>query len=374
MKKSLVALAALAATGAFAQVTVTGVVAMGYLQTTHNDIAYAPGMTSQQLFAKGLAVGYNGNPAGDSGGLGVDTAELDFAAVEDLGGGYKAIAKMQFDTVSRKTVIGGDTSLTLITPGGAIAMQSVRVPEYLTVGPASVGAPGWDGRVNNSRGYQDIIAYVLPVGALTFSVARGDNAQFGATTAGLGLGTGDAGTSNQHNTVLGVNYQSGPVIANGQYLSYDNRNTASDLSINYVTRGQASYDFGAVKVMAGAQQTNFATGMTQLVATAGASTSVGAWTFAGNFIQSTLSNSTGSIGSAGATLYATGAALGIAGCSAVAGTCGAGALDGTNNGYGLRGVYNFSKTTNLTLDYRNWSWVSGPARDSEIELYLIKNF
>jgi hypothetical protein len=92
--------------------------------------------------------------------------------------------------------------------------------------------PSWDGRVNNARGYQDMIAYVLPVDAWTFSLARGDNASFGATAAGLGIGTGDASFTGQHNTILGVRYKAGHVDAVLQYLAYDNKNTASDLSIN----------------------------------------------------------------------------------------------------------------------------------------------
>ena len=67
MKKTLVALAALAATGAFAQVTITGNLAMGYAVAT--NVA---------------------NGGGDVSGLGVDTSEIDFAATEDLGGGVKA--------------------------------------------------------------------------------------------------------------------------------------------------------------------------------------------------------------------------------------------------------------------------------------------
>jgi hypothetical protein len=131
---------------------------------------------------------------------------------------------------------------------------------------------------------------------------------------------------------------------------------------------------GAVKGMVGLQGTNFATGMTQLISVIGLGTSVGAWDLAGNFITSTLNNSTGSIGAAGAALYAGGQALGLAGCSVAAATCGAGSLDSTNTGYGLSLTYNLSKSTNINATYRNWQWTPGTARDSDFELSLIKNF
>lgn len=99
---------------------------------------------------------------------------------------------------------------------------------------------------------------------------------------------------------------------------------------------------GAVKGMMGLQGSIFATGMTQLISVIGLGTSVGAWDFAG--------------------------------CNAAAATCGAGALDSTNTGYGLRVTYNRSKSTNINAIYRNWPWVPRTARDSDVELSLTKNF
>jgi opacity protein-like surface antigen len=87
MKKTLVAMAVLAASGAaIAQVTITGEVTVGYDATT------------------------NGNGATKSG-LGVDTTVINFNATEDLGGGAKISATLGFDGVNRGGVNGGDTKL-----------------------------------------------------------------------------------------------------------------------------------------------------------------------------------------------------------------------------------------------------------------------
>jgi hypothetical protein len=121
MKKSLVALAVLVSTGAtYAQVSITGTLQMGYLQTTHNALTGAPA-TTQQLFASGLGTGYNKNPAGDSSGIGVDTSVINFNASEDLGGGYRVSATFGLDGVTRASANGGDAVLNLVTPGGLVS-------------------------------------------------------------------------------------------------------------------------------------------------------------------------------------------------------------------------------------------------------------
>ena len=79
MKKTLVALAVLAASGAsFAQVTLSGEFAYGFLATTDGA----------------------GNTAS---GLGIDTGLLVFSAKEDLGGGYMAEATMKTDSSSGRS-------------------------------------------------------------------------------------------------------------------------------------------------------------------------------------------------------------------------------------------------------------------------------
>ena len=82
MKKTLIALAVLAASGAsFAQVTITGNYTAGY------------------RVSSGVGATATANGA-DQGGLGNDTSALTFEAKEDLGGGMAAGAKMSVDGLS----------------------------------------------------------------------------------------------------------------------------------------------------------------------------------------------------------------------------------------------------------------------------------
>ena len=62
------------------------------------------------------------------------------------------------------------------------------------------------------------------------------------------------------------------------------------------------------------------------------------------------------------------------GCSNTTG-CGANSLDSNTAGYTLSAQYNFSKSTNAIMSYRNWAFnVNAVDRDSEFELALVKNF
>ncbi len=88
MKKTLIAVAALAATSAFAQVTITGGYAFGLKNTV-------TGATT--------AAGSDRTAAG----LGIDTAEVKFGASEDLGGGMKVDVSMGLNNIQRGATVGG---------------------------------------------------------------------------------------------------------------------------------------------------------------------------------------------------------------------------------------------------------------------------
>jgi hypothetical protein len=390
MKKSLVALAALAATGAFAQVTVTGTVSMGWDATSHSTLDNPVGRPSPNKAgnaAQFLNLNTNSKPVGDASGLGVDTAELNFKAVEDLGSGYTVVGTMQFDTVSRTGVVGGDTTLTLVTPVGALALQSVRVPDWLSVGPASIGQVSMDARTNTSRGFQDAIAFVTKLApTVTLTLSHGENAQFAATTAGLGLGSGAAGANGtsvgalgqaQRNNGIAIVYRNGPLVANAQYLNYDQQTDGYDLSIKNVTRAQASYDFGPAKLFGGAINTALAGGATLVQSSIAVAVPVNSWNFTGSVNGNVLTGTAGYIGPVFAQPVA---ALGGAsvyqalGCSNTTG-CGANSLDSTTSGYTLSAQYNFSKTANVSLTYRSWNFAENAKnRDTETALLLTKTF
>lgn len=82
MKKTLLAMAVLAASGAsFAQVTISGSLIMGYKATKSTG--------TSDVVAPGPFVVNRATSGADASGFGVDTSEIDFAIAEDLGGGAK---------------------------------------------------------------------------------------------------------------------------------------------------------------------------------------------------------------------------------------------------------------------------------------------
>jgi predicted porin len=244
MKKSLIALAVLAASGAsFAQVTITGNLAMGYLQTTN---------------------GTAGAAVKDASGFGVDTSEINFAATEDLGGGMKATAKMSLAGADRShesataptvSAVGGrDASLTVASSMGTFALATSKGADYLSGGTAGVGAnySGFDGKLFSARSSRDTVSYTLPVGPVSLGLSLQEN------SAGLGLGKGLQGNASdidQGRTVLSAKYVGGPLVVDGAYLSYNNNNTATGQKD--ATRLSASYDLGVANVGFGTEIANF---------------------------------------------------------------------------------------------------------------------
>jgi len=233
MKKTLVALAVLAASGAsFAQVTITGNLTMGYQAKTTGGI--------------------NGAGASDASGLGVDTSQIDFAATEDLGGGMKATAKMSLAGADRSNeggtaVAGRDASLTLTTGMGAFQLASAQAADYLSGGLAGVGSyySGFDGKVLSPRSNRDIVNYILPVGAWTLAATY----QESANLQGLGKGTtGSSAETGQSLTGVSASYAAGKLAANFTYLQFN----AQTGAVKNQTRLSGNYDLGAAKIGAGA--------------------------------------------------------------------------------------------------------------------------
>jgi hypothetical protein len=256
MKKSLIALAVLAASGAsFAQVSVTGNLTYGYQTTTAGDIKTTPG---------GVVV----SPSGDTAGLGAETARVIFTAKEDLGGGYAATAVLSVNTNPGVGNTGDDSTLTLVTPVGALTLGTVKSADYLSGGIAGVGAyyAGWDGSTNKiftTRTFRDFAAFTIPVGAFTFSLSQAEAAN--ETTFGQGM-TGAAaatfGGSSAPVTTLSATYAAGPLVANGQYAVFKNSGLANGVvatplgnlgspNVKDTARLSASYDLGMAKLGAG---------------------------------------------------------------------------------------------------------------------------
>jgi len=316
MKKTLVALAALAATGAsFAQATITGNVTWGYTQSTVNSAL--------------------------ASGFGVDTSEVYFNAKEDLGGGWAADAKMGLADSTRAGTTGGDVVLGLTTSAGKFVMATARAGDYLSGGISGVAGIGFDAKVFSARRIADSISYVVPVGAFTLTLSH----QEGDTLLGLGAGAaGGATTVGQRLNVVGLGYASGALAANAQYLSYDNRTDNVNTSTKDALRAQVSYDLGAAKIGVGYSQATSMNTATAKDALVGVSIPAGAWTFGAQWGQRKTDG---------------GHLLG----------------DGSKNGTGVNAVYAFSKRTNASLTLRRWdsAQVNAVAND-QADLLISHSF
>ena len=238
MKKSLIALAVLAASGAaMAQSSVT---LFGIVDT---------------------AVGYvdNANAAGDSVyGLttsGNATSRLGFRGVEDLGGGLKAgfwlegeifgddgnAAGFNFTRRSTVSLMGGFGEVRMgreLTPGYS------KTSSYDLFGQTGIGQfmgwSNWNGSTGDANGVRssNMISYYTP--------------NFSGFNAGLGYGFDEQVTGKAGRYIGGyVAYDNGPLSV---AVSYDERSLAADVDRNAITVG-ASYDMNVVKLNAIVQQT-----------------------------------------------------------------------------------------------------------------------
>ncbi len=251
MKKTLIALAVLAASGAsIAQVSITGKLGFSYQKNST-----VVGTTATH-------------------GLAMSDGDLNFTATEDLGGGMTAIAKTAFASRGRDNSFSArDGSLTLVTKAGVMTLGSVEscstlnnvagAPISLADGHDSGNAP-LDG-----CGNIDMAQFTLPLGAVTLqytyadSVARlvGDG---NPATTGAGANGPAGGGSVQSNT-LKFGYASGPIAADLDFTVY-----AATAAIQGApgfgggtywdglsrTRLTASYDLGVAKIGAGVQVNN----------------------------------------------------------------------------------------------------------------------
>jgi len=333
MKKTLIALAVLAASGAsFAQVTITGNLIMGYAATS------------------------NGAGA-DKSGLGVDTSEIDFAATEDLGGGLKATALMALAGADRSGesnstaaapaggVYGRDASLTLSGGFGSFALKSVRGADYLSGGIANVGGVGFDGKITSGKSNADSVSYTSPAfSGFTVGLSHSEPSDV------QGLGNGAAGSAgadkDQRKTSVSANYAAGPLTANVGYGVYDQKGTTGTNVDNTATIS-AAYDLGVAKIGAGYEGRKLVKG-TRNDALIGVAVPFGNLALNASFAQRQF-NDTG--------LTTTSSA------------------EGTRTGYGLQAVYSLSKRTSVIGNYRNWTAAIGDDKKStETNLLLSHSF
>jgi len=326
MKKTLIALAVLAASGAsMAQVAITGTVAMGYQADTN---------------AANLA----------TGGFGVDTSVVTFSASEDIGGGMKAAASLGFDGMNRKAVGGGDTSISLTGGFGRVGFATGRGSDYLTGGVAGVAGIGLDDKLFSKLVATDSMSYALPAfGPITVSFSHDEVNTL--ETLELGIGNGGAGASSpdyvssyQRRNVIALSYNQGAVKANVNYRMFDRVDGALNDGKNNVnnTRAAVSYNLGAAVLGAGFDQRTLVVG-SRLDAVAGASIPMGALSFGVQFGQRVTADQKTA------------------------------ANNGTRTSTGLKAAYALSRRTSISYQWVKFDASINPANASINQLALMSH-
>ena len=273
MKKSLIALAALAAvTAASAQssVTISGKYGMGFQQPLGTEAT-----------VKGKA------------NIAVTDGNIDFAAVEDLGGGLKAGANMALRVRGRENVkavtVAAQTAGTAVAQTYAVT-YSPEVGRNATVylsgafGRIDAGAIELgngisgrafggttlststgldDGGVLSAAAYGNILQYTSPsISGFTAVVLRADSIGSvgnGSTTI---TATGSETSLGLNANVVQLNYANGPLTASFDNTSFSGNTTVGGTNSDRKrTRMSADYDFGFVKIGLG-QEDNKGTAST----------------------------------------------------------------------------------------------------------------
>ena len=330
MKKTLIALAAVAATSAsFAQVTLSGEFAWGFLAQSKNGT--------------------------ETSGGGIDTSQVTFSAKEDLGSGMSIAYKAQLN-LGEYAANGGsgpnadDQSLTLVTPFGGLSLLTYK-PGTWVMGAAGSGTwYGLDGKNLGARAARDGYALTVPVmDGLTvtgaFTEPAGSTGE-GAGNAGLSGTPTPTGSVFQGIYNISGKYANGPMVLQAGYLSFSNSG-ATDATTDNVTRLGATYDLGVAKAGAAIQMAKLSGGGTDnetalaLTAPLAANLSIAA-TYA---IRDTKVSDTSFL--AGAT--------------------------GTRNGYQLQAQYNLSKRTYVIGSYGAWTGQTFTAASAESWAVLQKD-
>jgi predicted porin len=361
MKKTLIAVAALAATGTtFAQATISGQLGFSWQQS---PVVAADGSHVQ--------------------GLSMNDGEIYISATEDLGGGMSATARGGFTMRGRGTGIADrDGTISLMTPNGSVTVGAVR-----SCGPLdAVKSGAVTGTVYTANesvnevpldkcSLVEVVTYTSPkIGDFTLAATYGE---FGsAITAPTSSLKGN--TTGLTFTVLGATYTSGAIMATGDVTSYAAATSSSQssglkpLDGWLRTRIAGTYNMGAAKFGLGYQTWTWGKADQMLASVA---------VPAGNMVFGIDYMTRGAQGAATKGTPAENTALDTISA----------ALSGTKNGdpassaVGVGVTYNFSKTTNLNASYitytdagKNVNPTSGVVTkatlDNEYRIRLLKTF
>lgn len=323
MKKTLIAVAALAATSAFAQVSLSGDFAYAYVATTNaGNIATGP---------------VNGS---DASGLGMDTAQLYFSAKEDLGGGQSIAVNMTLSGGGFASAItNDDLSLAWTTSMGVLAMGSTKGAEFVgsTAGQGLL-YNGFDAKVHGSRSARDSISFTVPVATgLTMTLGHAESAAaYGAGQTGGPATSSTTGFEGSRINSVTAKYTAAPLMVVGSYLDYLEKGVADKQTKNVLRLG-GTYDFGFASFgLAAEQATQSGTGK---IVNTGLSVKVpvnAALTIGAYMGNNTTSDSVGNTFTP----------------------------NGTKTGQSLTATYAMAKNTRLIGQYQRWDYIPGAAVSS----------
>lgn len=332
MKKTLVALAVLAASGAsFAQVTMTGEFTWGYKATT---IDTGTG---------------GGDSAKSASGFGVDYSNINFTVNEDLGAGTKLEVRMGLDGADRSNdggtaMAGQNAYIKLVNGASTLKLGTLQNDDYLSEGIAGLGNPVWinqDDHVFTKHSNADRIEYSYNLGAITLGY------QFLEAASGINEGagiSGDASVVGQPRNLIQATYAAGPLTANLGLGVYSNElDNSKDTSKN-IARFAVAYDLGMAKLGLAYANTKKTRGSSVDTFVA-AAVPLGALTLGIDYARRTTDFD--------------GVATG----------------DGTRTGYGIGAAYALSKRTQLVANYRNWdAVVDANSKSTDTRVYIDHSF
>jgi len=277
MKKTLVAIAAIAATSAFADVSIVGTFDPTYVKTS-TTYGAAAGTAGNKVDQTGMT--YNGR----------GTSQITFKVSEDLGGGLKAIALMEndFQAQNKEDQLGkgadqglpgaginfgsgGGEIYTGLTGGfGTIKLGAPNTPTLFTQGGSVFGTKLGSGFGESLHGSAKVrqsqtVQYETPTMnglRAIYGRSAGQNAD---TNISVAAGAAQGAVANLTNISavddFGVFYANGPLTAAVTYWKQSGAtNGATTTVANTILNYQASYTFGAAKLIAGAHSEKAAGG------------------------------------------------------------------------------------------------------------------
>ena len=355
MKKSLIALAVLAASGvSFAQVTITGNIGMSYQKSPVIGVAGA-----------------------GTQGLRINDGEVYITATEDLGGGMSATARGGVTLRGRGSAIADrDATVTLAGPLGAITAGAIRSCGIVDAQKSGAVTGTVYSSNETEKGVPidncsvvDIVALTTKVADVTVTGTYGEFGSFLASTTSATLGANGAGNPlGVTFGALAASYTKGPLTLGGDYTYFMIAGSLKGADGLQRWRAVGSYDLGVAKVAAGYQGKNWCIASQYLASVA---VPVGNAVFGLDYMardaQADLCK-----GSAAANSDLATAAGAISG-QAVG--------DKASSALGAGMTYNFSKTTNVNLSYITYTDVKVTATDAtktgfdnEWRIRLLKNF